>query len=76
MRYKIYEIHDSNMMHCFGWYHDDAPYQFMTQLESYSDYDSEQAALDEIKKNRVKWKGKRLTILPVIQVPWDEKEEF
>lgn len=48
----------------------------MTQLESYSDYDSEQAALDEIKKNRVKWKGKRLTILPVIQVPWDEQEEF
>ncbi len=76
MRYKIYEIHDSNMIHSSRFRSEEVPYQFMTKLESYSDYESEQAALDEINKNRGKWRGKRLTILPVIEVPWDEKEEF
>jgi hypothetical protein len=76
MRYKIYEIHDSNMMHSHGMYRE-VPYQFMTKLESsYTNHESEQAALDAIRENRSKWVGKSLTILPVIEVPWDEKEEF
>lgn len=77
MVYVIFEIHNSDMVHNGGLFDDDKCYQWMTRIEgSYASYVSVDDAMDTIRKHRNEWKNKTLTILPIIDVPWDENEEI